>query len=286
MSKLQLTEKFKARKAEEKVENGLQIFNFESDTIRTVLIEDEIWFVGKDVCEAFGDTNYRRSLAKIDDDEKGVSHIATPGGLQQMTSVNESGLYSLLFAMQPQKTNTGLNASKEVQERMDKLKRFKRWVTHEVLPSIRKTGSYSIQKSLPKTYAEALRELADTVEENETLKLQNTQQAQIIEEMEPKASYYDNILQSKDAVPITFIAKDYGMTATAMNKLLHDLNVQYKMSDVWLLYKEYSSYGYTKSKTHKLENGRSVMHTNWTQKGRLFIYDLLKREGILPEMER
>ncbi len=124
----------------------LEIFkNEEFGEIRTVVIENEPWFVGKDVGECFGDSNYRRSLARLDEDEKGVSHMNTPGGIQKMTIINESGLYSLLFAMQPQKTNNNGIADAypiEVQERIDKLKKFKRWVTSEVLPTIRKTGSY------------------------------------------------------------------------------------------------------------------------------------------------
>jgi phage antirepressor YoqD-like protein len=103
----------------------------------------------------------------------------------------------------------------------------------------------------------------------------------------PKASYYDLILQNKSLVPISKIAKDYGMSGRAFNKLLHELGVQYKMGNCWLLYQEYADQGYTQSKTHAIDAERSVMHTYWTQKGRLFIYDLLKnKKGILPVIER
>jgi anti-repressor protein len=120
--------------------NNIQIFNYENNEIRTVMVNDEPWWVGKDICLTFGDTNYRRSLLKIDNDEKGVSQITTLGGKQNMTVINESGLYSLLFAMEPQKANID---SSLVEERIRKLKRFKRWVTHDVLPSIRKNGMYA-----------------------------------------------------------------------------------------------------------------------------------------------
>ena len=99
-------------------------------------------FVGKDVCEAFGDTNYRRSLANIDETDKGVSQINTPGGMQNMTVINESGLYSLLFQMQPQKAKGVSQNDNLINERVEKLHRFKHWVTHEVIPSIRKHGGY------------------------------------------------------------------------------------------------------------------------------------------------
>lgn len=120
--------------------NELQIFNFNAAEVRTVIIDGAPWWVAKDICAVFGDTNYRRSIASLDDDEKGVSQIKTVGGMQKMTVVNESGLYSLLFAMQPKKAR-GVSDEYIVQ-REKELRTFRRWVTHEVLPSIRKTGGY------------------------------------------------------------------------------------------------------------------------------------------------
>lgn len=123
--------------------NEIQIFNNpEFGSVRTSNINGEPWFVGKDVCEAFGDTNYRRSLSNIDDSDKGVSQIETPGGKQNMVIINESGLYSLLFQMQPQKAKGVSQNESVIDERIEKLHRFKRWVTSEVLPSIRKNGGY------------------------------------------------------------------------------------------------------------------------------------------------
>lgn len=110
--------------------------------IRTLLIDNEPWFVGKDVCQAFGDTNYRRSLSVVDAYDKGVSQIATPGGKQNMTIINESGLYTLLFQMQPQKAKGVSQNDTLIEERIQKLHDFKHWVTSEVLPSIRKNGAY------------------------------------------------------------------------------------------------------------------------------------------------
>ena len=142
---------------------------------------------------------------------------------------------------------------------------------------------------LPLTYKEALIQLVEQVDKNESLQLQNTQQAQIIGELKPKADYTDTILQNKGLVTITQIAKDYGMSGQEMNEKLHDLHVQYKQSDQWLLYREHHDKGYTHSNTidilHK-DGSRGVkMNTKWTQKGRLFIYELLKDHGIFPLIE-
>ena len=104
--------------------------------------------------------------------------------------------------------------------------------------------------------------------------------------MQPKASYYDLILQNKNTVPITQIAKDYGMSGRKFNEFLHELGVQYKFRKTWLLYQHYAECGYTQSRTYAIDESRSVMHTYWTQKGRLFLYDLLKNEGILPVIEQ
>ena len=116
----------------------------------------------------------------------------------------------------------------------------------------------------------------------ETVAVQNQQ----IAELQPKASYYDLILQNKNTVPITQIAKDYGMSGRKFNELLHELGVQYKFRKTWLLYQHYAECGYTQSRTYAIDESRSVMHTYWTQKGRLFLYDLLKNEGILPVIEQ
>jgi Rha family phage regulatory protein len=144
-----------------------------------------------------------------------------------------------------------------------------------------------LQFNIPKTLPEALRLAADLAEKNEQLKLQNAQKDQMIKEMQPKATYYDLILQNKSLISISKIAKDYGMSARKMNQLLHQLSIQYKQGDCWLLYSKYQDKGYTQSKTHTIDSETSKMHTYWTQKGRLFIYETLKNKlGILPLIER
>lgn len=139
-----------------------------------------------------------------------------------------------------------------------------------------------------KVMARALKIANNTID---SLKLINSQQSQIICELQPKATYYDLILQSKAAIPISQIAKDYGMSAKRLNELLHQLDIQYKQTDTWLLYIKHADKGYTISKTHHYTNNIGIqcsrLHTYWTQKGRLFIYDILKnKKSILPTMER
>lgn len=119
---------------------------------------------------------------------------------------------------------------------------------------------------------------------------QVVEQQKVIEQLEPKASYYDLILQCKDLIATTVIAKDYGMSAKKFNSMLHDMGIQYKQGDIWVLYSKYQGQGYLKAKTHNYADGNGVQHSKehayWTQKGRLFLYDLLKQEGILPLIER
>ena len=122
------------------------------------------------------------------------------------------------------------------------------------------------------------------------LQLENTQQKQIIGELKPKADYLDTILQNKGLVTITAIAKDYGMSGEKMNEKLHKLGVQYNQSKQWFLYSKYHNQGYTHSETIDLthKNGTKFvkMNTKWTQKGRLFLYELLKKNGIIPIIEK
>ena len=127
-------------------------------------------------------------------------------------------------------------------------------------------------------------------EERQALQLENKQQQQIIGELKPKADYTDKILKSKSLMTITAIAKDYGMSGNELNNKLHELGVQYKQGKQWLLYSKYHACGYTHSETitYKHRNGLedTTLHTKWTQKGRLFLYELLKQNGILPMIEK
>ena len=123
----------------------------------------------------------------------------------------------------------------------------------------------------------------------ESLKTQVAVKDQVIQELQPKATSYDLVLNCKDLLSTTKIAKDYGKSAVWLNTLLHELGVQFKQSDIWLLYQKYADKGYTSTKTHTYnkDNGThgAKVHTYWTQKGRLFIYSLLKSNGYLPLIE-
>lgn len=258
------------------MENQMKIFeNEQFGQVRTTIINGEPWFVAADVCKALDISNSRDALTRLDDDEKGVASTDTLGGKQDMTIVNEPGLYSLVLG-----------------SRKPEAKRFKRWITHDVIPAIRQTGAYMTPATIetlltdPALIIGLATQLQDLQAKNKTLALENNQKQQIIAEMQPKVTYYDEVLKSKNAVPILVIAKDYGMSAQRMNKLLNELHVQYKQGDCWLLYQELAQNGYTKSETYIDCAGYSHMNTNWTQKGRLFLYDLLKNErNILPLVE-
>jgi len=127
-------------------------------------------------------------------------------------------------------------------------------------------------------------------QELSTLRLENKVQSQQIAELQPKATYYDLILQCKDLLSVTEIAKDYGMSATGFNKMLYEFGIQYKQSGVWFLYAKYQDKGYTQTKTQNYNRPDGTQgsrtHMYWTQKGRLFLYDLLKAQGILPMIEK
>lgn len=253
--------------------NTIQIYRYEDFDVRTVNKNGEPWFVAADVCRVLELGNPTMALERLDEDEKALISIeGLSRGNDNGNIINEPGLYTLILG-----------------SRKPQARAFKRWITHDVIPSIRKHGLYATDELLadPDILIAALQELKAEREHAKLLQLTAAIQEQQIAEMQPKASYYDLILQNKNTVPITQIAKDYGMSGRALNKLLHELGIQYKLRNTWLLYQDYANRGYTQSRTHTIDADRSVMHTYWTQKGRLFLYDLLKSDrGILPMIER
>lgn len=257
--------------------NELKIFeNPDFGKVRTMEIDGEPYFVGKDVAEILGYTNASKAIADhVDSDDKGVTNCYTLGGNQNLTVINESGLYCLILS-----------------SKLPKAKEFKHWVTSEVLPSIRKHGAYAVDELIndPELAIKAFTALKEERMKNKQLETTVAVQTQQISELKPKASYYDVILNCKDLVSATEIAKDYGKSAKWLNNLLHELGVQFKQGGIWLLYQHYAECGYTSTKTHNYldENGgnHAKVHTYWTQKGRIFIYDLLKGKGIFPNVEK
>ena len=181
--------------------NEIQIFkNEDFGEIRTTEINGEPWFVGKDVAARLGYSNTMDAISKhVDDEDKGIAKCDTLGGAQEMTIINESGLYSLVLS-----------------SKLESARKFKRWITSEVIPQIRKTGAYHI----PKTYAEALRALADETEKIEALKKQN-------QLMQPKAEFFDAVTDSKTAIPIGDVAKilDIGIGRNKLFEFLRDKNI-------------------------------------------------------------
>lgn len=232
---------------------------------------DEPLFLAKDVAEWIEHSKPSIMVDTVDEDEKLRETIFTSGQNREVWFLTENGLYEVLM-----------------QSRKPLAKEFKKKVK-EILKSIRKHGLYAIDDLLnnPDMAIAALQKLKE--ERQLRLKAQEevAQKNQIIQELQPKATYYDLVLQNKSLVAISVIAKDYGMSAKKLNKILHDLKIQFKQGNTWLLYQKYAGKGYTQSKTHTIDADYSKMHTYWTQKGRLFLYDLLKnKKGILPLIEQ
>ncbi|MBP2056977.1 prophage antirepressor-like protein [Lactobacillus colini] len=257
----------------------LQLFNFEGNQVRTVLIDETPYFVGKDVAIILDYKNTRDALIKHVDKEDKRNEIVKASQLSQNATgfmnvdlITESGVYSLIFG-----------------SKMPNAKKFKHWVTSEVLPSIRKHGAYMT----PEKIEEALLNPDTIINLAKQLKSEREKRLiaeQKVNELTPKATYYDKVLADKSLVSISIIAKDYGMSGQAMNKTLHELGVIYKQGKTWLLYAKYQKTGWTHSETVmvKKKDGteKAVLNTKWTQKGRLGLYELLKNNDILPLIER
>lgn len=258
--------------------NELTVFeNKEFGSIRTVQVDGQPYFVGKDVAEVLGYSDTNKSIAMhVDDEDKKLNDKTSPSfGQRGATLINESGLYSLILS-----------------SKLPSAKKFKHWVTSDVLPSIRRHGMYATDELLsnPDFAIRVFEQLKAEKEEKLRLQAVNLKQQQLIGELKPKANYVDIILDNKGLVTVTQIAKDYGMSGRRLNKLLYEFGVQYKQSGQWLLYSKYHDKGYTHSKTIDITRSDGtpdiVLETKWTQKGRLFIYELLKAEHILPVIEQ
>ena len=274
--------------------NELQIFNnAEFGQLRTLVKDNETWFVGKDVCEILKYQNGSRDINRHVDEEdrqilKSTKTVVLENGIpaRGLTIINESGLYSLVLS-----------------SKLPNAKKFKRWVTSEVLPSIRKHGIYATTQTIETMLADpdnAIRMLTALKEEHAkrieqekqiaTLTAENQMQAQMISEFKPKVEYVDIILRSTDTVTTTQIAADYGLSAKKLNKILHDEKIQHKVNDQWILYKEQMNKGYTKSETIDItrSDGRveAKMYTKWTQKGRLKIHEILTQLGFVANFDR
>lgn len=271
--------------------NEIQIFNNPAfGDIRTIVDENKTpWFVGKDVAEVLGYKDSVNALKTHVDPEDSMGwQITTPSrGRQNIKVINESGHYSLILS-----------------SKLPQAKEFKRWVTSDVLPTIRKHGAYmtdqAIEQALldPDTVIKLATSLKEEREARRALEIKNAQQVALIAEQETKIQdmteksvYCEQVLASKELVEITLIAQDYGTTGRMMNRFLHSAGVQFPQGGTWVLYEDYKYKGYTQSKSFniKKDDGTSItrMNTMWTQKGRMFLYKFLKEKyGALPIVER
>ena len=249
--------------------NELQTFNFNNQPVRTVQLNNQPYWVLKDVCDVLELSNPTVVANRLEDDERAKFNLGRQG---EATVITESGLYAVI--LRSDKPNA---------------KEFRKWVTSEVLPAIRKHGAYATPQTIEQMINNpdfTIQLLTELKKERESVNLL----AATVKEYEPKVSYYDKILKNKSLMNTTVIAQDYGMSASAFNKKLHELRIQHKVGDQWILYVEHQGNGCVHSGpfifTDKDGNNHITQTTKWTQKGRLFLYDKLKAIGILPSIEK
>lgn len=257
----------------------LQIFkNEEFGEIRTVTVNDEPWFVATDICKALDLSNPTMAVQRLDEDERAKFNLGVHDK-DGTNCVNEYGLYTLVLA-----------------SRKKEAKDFKRWVTHEVIPSIRKNGGYlanqenlTPEQIVANALVVAQKIIAERDEQIKNLESSVRDMDRVICEMTPKVDYVDRILSSVECVTVSQIAQDYGMSAKRFNKILQSARIQHRIGEQWILYAEHQGKGYVKTKTHDFEKPNGMCGTKqltvWTQKGRMFLYEELKKHGVLPMME-
>ena len=247
-----------------------QFHSKEFGSIEILLIDGKVYFPAAECAKVLG---YKDATNAIKQHCRWVvkHHLPHPQNPQKEITKNfipEGDLYRLI-----------------ARSKLPAAERFERWVFDEVLPCIRKHGFFATDETLdemlrsPKFADALIRKLAEEREKSAALE-------ELAVELVPKALYCDLILQSKSVVPVSLIAKDYGVSAIAFNRLLHKLGIQYRTAGTWLLYQSYAGRGYTQTRTYHVGERTSAMHTCWTQKGRLFLYEVLKSCGILPLIEK
>lgn len=257
--------------------NELMIFdNPEFGKIRVIEQNGEPWFVAADVCKALDIGNPTQALTRLDKDE--VTLISNEG-YREMNFISEPGLYTLVLG-----------------SRKTEARAFKRWITHEVVPSIRKHGLYATESTVeamlndPDTAIRLLQEIKEERERRKVLETENAAQRQAIADFQPLKQYLDTILSSESTMATSQIAADYDMSARRLNKILHEEGIQHCVNGQWILYREHMGKGYTKSITIPITrsdgNLDTKLHTQWSQKGRLLIHQILTARGIVAVMDR
>lgn len=226
------------------------MYRFENNNVRVIMKENEPWFVMKDVCEVLDIKNHSDAFSRLEDHEKGLGIADTVGGKQNVSVINESGLYALIFT-----------------SRKEQAKRFRTWVTSEVLPAIRKHGIYATDDILEKTL-----DNPDFMIELLT-KLKEERKAR--KEAETTVAILSHVNKTYTS---TELGKELGFkSAIALNKRLHELGIQYPQNGTWVLYSKYAELGYVQIKQEVLDTGKVVYHRRFTQRGREFIIKLLSK---------
>ena len=248
----------------------------------TVLeIDNEPWFVGKEVAEKLGYSNDRDAIARHIDEEdlkileykacRETRHSTLWKGSDYSNKklINESGLYSLVLS-----------------SKLEGAKRFKRWVTKDILPAIRKTGGYiphNQNMSEAEIMAAAMQIANKTIEEQrkriDMVEKEKENLSNVIAGVAPTVEFAETILESNGTLTATQIGADYGISAIELNSILHEKGIQYKNNGQWILYAKYKDRGYVESKTFYIGNGDTRTRTVWTQKGRKFIHEILTEMG-------
>ena len=260
--------------------NELTVFENEKfGKVRVIIESEKPYFNLNDVCEILGLKNPRDVKTRLNQKGVVISDTPTKSGIQQMNYIDESNFYKCI-----------LRSNKPEAEAITE------WVTGEVLPTIRKTGMYVTDNvwdtimNDPEKLGEVLINYGKVKKEKELLEEENQIQKQLIAEYKPIKEYVDTILSSEDTMTTTQIAADYGFSAYELNKTLNEQRVVRKVGGQWILYIEHMNKGYTKSETMtvKKKDGtdKVVANTKWTQKGRLFIHNLLENLGIKANMDR
>ena len=250
--------------------NTMQIFNNQQfGRVRVVDVKTVPYFVANDVCCALGYSNPRDAINRHVDSEDKTGVVIHDGSQnREMTAINESGVYSLVFG-----------------SKLPTAKQFKRWVTTEVLPSVRKHGAYLTDRKVeevlsdPDTIIKLATQLKQERAERQRLAEQNELHRQQLEMAAPKVQYYDTVLMSESTYNTNNIAKEFGMSARTLNSILQSKGVQYRQGGQWLLYHKYQNRGFTKTHTYAFtrldgSTGTSIQ-TVWTEAGRKFIHELL-----------
>ena len=241
------------------MENKMTIFeNKEFGRIRTCNVNGETYFVGKDIALALGYKNTKDALNRhVGQEDKLGSGFTTSGQNREMTVINESGLYALILS-----------------SKLDSAKRFKHWVTSEVLPAIRRQGGYMVvrpDESNEVILARALQIMQATLARRDEL----------IARLQPRADYADEVLDSISCFTVTQIGKELNMTGHDLNRILCEMRIQYVQSGQYLLYADYARQGYAKNRTFEYHSSNGDLKTRtylvWTERGRDFIHRLLNK---------